>query len=163
VADDLEWFVWNLFKGGVETASIAETRKDKYNTSAHLGGPYHAKIGWFNLDDLEKNGRIEVSGYVVLSPERWALDREALYEKLSKTKFTTLFGASSSADVKHRRVLNLPRQGPLSKSEIEYAYRIAAKNSHPDGGGSEEKFRPVSEAKVALLLRASDALFNGDT
>jgi len=151
MADNREWFVWHSFKGNVETASIAETRKDKYSPSARLSAPHDAKVGWFDLDELEKHGRVETNGYVVLSPEQWARDREALHEKLSKTKVTTWPTALNPLDADHRRVLGLPGQGPLCKSEIEYAYRNAAKTSHPDSGGSEAKFRRVSEAREALL------------
>jgi hypothetical protein len=153
MADPREWFVWNAFKGGVETASIAKTKKDKWNTSALLSEPYGiTSVQWFNLDELEKTGRVETRGYVILSPEQWAIEREALLEKLTKTKFGR-FGALDPLEKEHRSVLNLPNHGPLSKSEIEYAYRKAAKTSHPDVGGKEERFKRVSQAKDALLQR----------
>jgi hypothetical protein len=155
MADTREWFVWNTFKGGVETASIAETRKDKWNTSALLSEPYGiTSVQWFNLDDLEKRGRVETRGYVILSPEQWAAERDALHEKLSKTKATHLRSPPlDPLETKHRGVLNLPNHGPVSKSEIEFAFRKAAKTSHPDVGGQAEEFKRVSEAKDALLLR----------
>jgi hypothetical protein len=148
MADTREWFVWNAFKGGVETASIAKTRKDKWNTSALLTEPYGTKVEWINLDALENLGRVESRGYVVLSPEQWAIEREALHEKLSNTKFGR-FGALDPLEAEYRRVLNLPNHGPLSKSEIEYAYRIAAKTSHPDVGGHEEHFKRVRRQGAA--------------
>jgi len=153
MADVQEWFVWNAFKGGVETASIAKTRKDKWNTSALLCEPYGASVEWFNLDELEKRGRVETRGYVILSPEQWMIEREALLEKLSKTKARVQFPPLDPLEMEYRSVLNLPNHGPLSKSEIEYAYRKAAKTSHPDVGGKEEQFKRVSEAKDTLLTR----------
>src|SRR5271165_3833393 len=115
MVDNREWFVWHLFKGGVETASIAETKKFKHNTSARLGEPYDTNLGWFDLDRLEKHGYVETSGYIILSPAQWELQREALYEKLSKTKSSVW---PSNPDMEHRTILNLPRRGPLYRSEI---------------------------------------------
>ncbi len=42
-------------------------------------------------------------------------------------------------------VLDLERM-PSSKHELRRAYRAAAKAAHPDGGGSADAFRAVSEA-----------------
>jgi hypothetical protein len=78
MADVQEWFVWNAFKGVVDTASITKTRKDKWNTSALLCEPYGTSVDWFNLDELEKRGRIETRGYVVLSPEQWAIETRSI-------------------------------------------------------------------------------------
>jgi hypothetical protein len=156
MADVREWFVWNTSKGGVDTASIARTKKEKWCTAALLDEPYDTRVEWFNLDELEKRGRVETRGYVVLSPEQWAIERDALHERLLKTKAQQARLQSFPVDpleIKYRSVLNLPGHGPLSKSEIEYAYRNAAKTSHPDVGGKDESFRRVSEAKDALLLR----------
>jgi hypothetical protein len=153
MAEDREWFVWNSFKGVVDSALIAGNGKPwKHGTTARLAEPYGTKVGTISLDDLEKHGRVESCGYVVLSPERWEREREALHKKFLNTKFTTVFGASNPTDAEHRSALKLPLRGPLSKAEIEYAYRNAAKTEHPDSGGSGEQFRRVSEARDALLL-----------
>ena len=152
MADDREWFVWNEFKGTVDTASIATTRKDKWNISALLQEPYGSRVEWFNLDELEKRGRVATRGHVLLSPEQWAIERDALLEKFLKEK-ARRFPPLDPAEVAYRKVLKLPLQGPLSKAEIEYAYRIAAKTSHPDVGGDEQQFKRVFEAKDVLVAR----------
>ena len=85
------------------------------------------------------------------SPEQWAIEPQALLEKLSKTKVR--FPPMDPLDTEYRSVLDLPTHGPLSKPEIEYAYRMAAKTSHPDAGGKEEHLKRALEAKDALLLR----------
>jgi hypothetical protein len=41
--------------------------------------------------------------------------------------------------------------GALLKSEIEAAFKIAAKGTHPDGGGSNEQFKQLLAAKDALI------------
>ena len=154
MADDREWHLWHSGKGTLETiSSIAETKNSKHCTLARLGEPYDSTLGWFNFDKLEKHGREEISGYVILSPEQWEIERKALLEKFRERKVTTSFGTPPK-DAEHRSVLNLPRQGPLFEAEINYAYRIAVKTAHPDGGGSDEHFWRISEARDALLLRA---------
>jgi hypothetical protein len=136
--------LWQFFE-------VPKTRKDKWNTSALLCEPYGARVEWFNLDELEKRGRVETRGYVILSPEQWTIERDALLEKLSKKKVQ--FPPLDTLEIEYRSVLKLPNHGPLSKSEIEYAYRTAAKSSHPDVGGNEKDFKRVSEAKDALVAR----------
>jgi hypothetical protein len=42
---------------------------------------------------------------------------------------------------------------PSSKHELRRAYRTAAKAAHPDGGGSADAFRAVSEAFERLARR----------
>jgi hypothetical protein len=151
MAEDREWFVWNTFKGVVDTASVAETKPWKHGINAHLAEPYGTKVGPISLSDLEKHGRVESNGYVVLSPERWEREREALYTKFSNTKFIAAFGLPNPADAEHRKALSLPLRGPLSKAEIVYVYRNATKTEHPDGGGSGERFRRLTEARDVLL------------
>jgi hypothetical protein len=143
---------WSTFKGNVDTASIAKTRKDKWCIAALLQEPYGSLVEWFNLNDLERRGRVETRGYVLLSPEQWAIERDALLEKFHKEQ-ARRFPPLDPAEVQQREVLNLPNQGPLSKAEIEYAYRKSAKTSHPDVGGDEEQFKRVLAAKDALLAR----------
>ena len=84
MADDRERFVWNTFKGNLDTASIADTRNDKWSIAARLQEPYGSRVEWFNFDDLERRGRVEKRGYVVLSPEQWVIERDALFEKFQK-------------------------------------------------------------------------------
>jgi hypothetical protein len=151
--DSREWIIWDEFKGGAGVATIAEAGQGKHCRTARLGEPY-ANRGWFDLDELERRGRVAIGGIVVLSPEQWEIDREALHQKFSKVRFAEW--PSAPDDAEHRKLLNLPARGPLYRLEIERAYRVAAKTSHPDGGGSEEQFRRVSHARNALLMHALD-------
>jgi curved DNA-binding protein CbpA len=54
-------------------------------------------------------------------------------------------------DSEHREVLDLPMEGALEPSEITAAFRRLAKTAHPDAGGSNERYRAITEARDALL------------
>ena len=55
----------------------------------------------------------------------------------------------------HREALNLPINGQLEPSQIKTAYRRLAQKTHPDVGGSHELFVRITEARNALLGRAT--------
>jgi len=52
---------------------------------------------------------------------------------------------------RHRQLLGLPLGRRLTGPEIHQAYKRAAKQAHPDGGGSERKFQELSAARDALM------------
>lgn len=49
-------------------------------------------------------------------------------------------------DVQARITLNLPLEGPISRSQVRQAYKKAVRAAHPDKGGSAEAFREVQKA-----------------
>ena len=51
----------------------------------------------------------------------------------------------------HRQILDLPIEGLLKVSQIKMAFRLLAKKSHPDTGGSHEQFIEITKAHDALL------------
>ena len=51
---------------------------------------------------------------------------------------------------RHRQLLGLPLDRRLSGPEIHQAYKRAAKQAHPDGGGDTRKFQELSAARDAL-------------
>jgi hypothetical protein len=53
----------------------------------------------------------------------------------------------------HRRLLGLPLERPLFGSEINAAYKQAAKRVHPDAGGSQGDFLALLQARDALMKR----------
>ena len=59
--------------------------------------------------------------------------------------------ASDPNEIDYRRLLGLAEAGALLKSEIEHAFRIRARNAHPDSGGSQEDFQRLVAAKEALV------------
>ena len=50
-----------------------------------------------------------------------------------------------------RQLLGLPLDRRLSENEIHRAYKLLAKRTHPDAGGSEEAFLRISAAHEALM------------
>jgi hypothetical protein len=56
-----------------------------------------------------------------------------------------------SAEDRSRELLGLPLGRSLSESEIHRAYKLLAKRTHPDAGGSGEAFLRISAAHEALI------------
>jgi hypothetical protein len=54
-----------------------------------------------------------------------------------------------------RRLLSLPLAGPLRADEINAAFRVAAHDSHPDHGGTADRFITLLAARDALLRESS--------
>jgi hypothetical protein len=52
---------------------------------------------------------------------------------------------------RHRQLLGLPLDRRLTGPEIHQAYKRAAKQAHPDGGGDTRKFQELSAARDALM------------
>jgi hypothetical protein len=52
---------------------------------------------------------------------------------------------------RQRQLLGLPLGRRLSGPEIHQAYKRAAKQAHPDGGGDTRKFQELSAARDALM------------
>ena len=51
----------------------------------------------------------------------------------------------------HRRLLGLPLDCHLAATEIQQAFKRAAKTVHPDGGGNGPAFRELAAARDALI------------
>ena len=76
------------------------------------------------------------------------------FESIPKETLRREIPFESTSDPKedeYRRLLKLPTAGALLKSEIEQAFKMAAKRSHPDLGGSNEEFQQLLAAKDALI------------
>jgi len=56
-----------------------------------------------------------------------------------------------SPEERSRQLLGLPLDRRLSENEIHRAYKLLAKRTHPDAGGSEEAFLRISTAHEALM------------
>ena len=57
--------------------------------------------------------------------------------------------ASSTAGA--RRVLGIDRQPPLTRDDVLVAFKVKAKQHHPDNGGDPELFRIIVAARDHLL------------
>jgi hypothetical protein len=113
-------------------------------------------MGWFVYDDLLKRGKAESQGFTVYTPDFWKANRNTEIERCMKQWFSKrdLFAAvTDTKEVEHRRMLGLPENGAVLKSEIEQAYRVAARRAHPDVGGSDDEFKRLAAAKDALIIR----------
>ncbi|OAI15776.1 molecular chaperone DnaJ [Methylomonas koyamae] len=166
------WVIWNGSLGVVDTVTVGRIAAGPHGTSAWLEEPYDM-VGPFNLDDLVANGRINFAACTVMSRQKWQEDqvelrRESLklrreaQEKLSdyQTQFNSgRFRQSGPerrfSDRRHRETLHLPLDGLLDASQIKAAFRRLAQKAHPDVGGSHEQFIRITEARNALLERAS--------
>jgi len=152
---DEEYPVLTQFRGSLDYAKIAEVRNDKYGRSGRLAEPFGSRMGWFSYDDLLKHGRAESQGFCVYTANFWKSNRDAEIERYMKQWFPKgpFQSATDSKEAEYRRLLALPSASALLKSEIEQAFKIAARRAHPDAGGSGEEFKQLAAAKDALMKR----------
>ena len=178
-ADERQWVIWNVTLGLRDTAVLGEIEIGADGRQAWLDEPYDM-VGPFSLDELETTGQISFEACVVISQERWQREQveqrrqahinrseyeervaEAFvrfnarrgYQQETGDSRSTLFERTS--DKEHRELLNLPVEGELKVVQIKVAYRRLAQKAHPDVGGDHELFVQITEARDALLARAS--------
>ncbi|MFA6628821.1 MAG: DnaJ domain-containing protein [Sulfuricurvum sp.] len=160
--EEIEWIIWNGSIGIRDFVTIG--RIDTDASLAWLEAPYDM-VGPFSLDELTANGLIRFAECEVMSKERWQENREELrkaamrrrsqsqreaFEKLERNNRRKV-NAMPSSQYEYRTLLNLPIEGILELSQIKSAYRKAAKQAHPDAGGSQEMFIRIKEACDALI------------
>lgn len=166
------WVIWNGSLGIVDTVAIGLVKIDPQGRYAWLEEPYDM-VGPFNLDELETNGRTGFAACTVMSRQKWqddqvALRRESLrlrreaqqrvYEshaRHNRNRFSHPSNDLRRSDRRHREALDLPLDGVLEAAQIKTAFRRLAQKTHPDVGGSHEQFIRITEARNALLERAS--------
>ena len=171
-AEEEQWVIWNGEFGILDTVAIGQVESGSNGRTAWLDEPYDM-VGPFSLDELESNGRIGFAACLVMSRQRWQEDQVALRRESLKSRRDAqrrLFeeqarynerraGRSPQAqpgnDRQHRELLNLPVEGALAPSQIKSAFRRLAQKAHPDMGGSHDRFVQITEARNALLARAS--------
>lgn len=150
MTDSEEWVVWNGSIGILDMARIGDIRHDEGGRSASLAPPYGI-VGPFSLDELETLGVIAFGECLVMSRQRWRDDQVTLRLEAREKRRTLLFRLDLDDDREHREILNLPMEGLLTASDVNAAFRQLAKTAHPDGGGSDEDYRRIVEARDALL------------
>ncbi|GGB86415.1 hypothetical protein GCM10011352_10400 [Marinobacterium zhoushanense] len=165
------WIIWNGALGVVDTVTIGRVEEDSVGRQVWLDEPYDM-VGPISLNALEAEGYIEFAACVVMSRQRWQEDQVALRRESHKQRRAAQqhmyeafarFNARRAepspfeqySERKHRESLNLPVEGTLDSSQIKAAYRRLAQKAHPDTGGSHEQFVRITEARDALLARAS--------
>ena len=163
-----EWVVWNGSLGVLDTGRDGPRRAARrWPVSAWLAAPYDI-VGPFSLDELETRGRIAFGACLVLSRQKWQeeqieLRRQAREQRRASAErfdaeFARRFGvrfAHEDDDGEDRALLELPRDGELTAAEINAAFRRLAKTAHPDAGGDNEAYCRLTDARDALLERAS--------
>ncbi|TVZ37398.1 DnaJ-like protein [Alteromonadaceae bacterium 2753L.S.0a.02] len=166
------WVIWNGFFGLLDTVTIGEVQVTASGREAWLEEPYDM-VGPFSLDELELNGSIHFAECQVMSRQKWQNDQvelrreghkarraaeERLYaerERAGKNRNQAVNQFEQYSERQHREQLNLPKNGELKVAEIKSAYRKLAQKAHPDQGGSQEQFVRITQARDALLARAS--------
>lgn len=162
-----EWVVWNGSLGVLDMAATGRVERDAGGRSAWLAAPYDV-VGPFSLDELEARGRIAFGACLVLSRQKWQeeqieLRRRAREQRRATARrfdaeFAQRFGVRfvhQNDDGKDRALLELPPDGELTAAEINAAFRRLAKSAHPDAGGDHEAYCRLTDARDALLERAS--------
>ena len=171
-ADDSLWVIWNGSFGILDTVSIGSIEIASGSRNAWLEEPYDM-VGPFDLDELETHGKIHFEACIVMSRQRWQDDQVGLRResiRLRREAQERLFEAQARYNQRHfqqaapdhrhnekqhREVLKLPIDGRLEPAQIKAAFRRQAQKAHPDVGGSHELFVRITEARNALLERAS--------
>jgi hypothetical protein len=163
MSDNTEWVVWNGSLGVLDMAAMGRVEQDSSGRNAWLAEPYDI-VGPFNLDELETLGRIAFGACLVMSRRKWQEDQTELrlqareqrraYAEQFNREFARRF-AEPNHDNEHRALLELPSEGELTAAEINSAFRRLAKTTHPDAGGDHDAYCRLTEARDALLERAS--------
>lgn len=171
-ADEEQWVIWNGSSAILAMATIGRIERDAGGRSAWMAPPFDM-VGPFNLDELDARGRVTFAACMVMSRQRWQDDqaelrreaydlRRAAQERLNAQQARFHGGRRGGRahgqpfdERAHRETLKLPVDGELAPSEIKKAFRRLAQKAHPDVGGSHEQFLRITEARDALLGRAS--------
>ena len=155
MSDKDEWVVWNGSLGVLDMARMGRVEQDASGRNAWLAAPYDI-VGPFDLDELESRGRVAFGACLVMSPRKWRDDQiELRIEAREQRRTLATRFAGFDDDSAHRVLLELPAEGELTAAEINSAFRRLAKSAHPDVGGSHDDYCRLTEARDALLERAS--------
>ncbi len=157
--DKQQWVIGNGSWGMLVLAAIGRVED---GGGGFLEAPFDF-VGPLSLDELETRGRVAFGACLIMSRQRWREDqadlrRAAQEQRRAQAKrLSSLFQRAAGDEPRYRDILDLPRVGTLEPSEIKAAFRRLAKTTHPDGGGSSEQFRRITEARDVLLEHAREA------
>jgi hypothetical protein len=155
MSDMDEWVVWNGSLGVLDAVEMGRVEQDASGRIAWLAAPYDM-VGPFSLDELETRGRVAFGACHVMSRRQWRKDREKLrFEARERLWSLALRVNTPDDDFAHRARLGLPPWGELTAAQINAAFRRLAKTAHPDTGGRHDDYIRLTEARDALLERAS--------
>jgi hypothetical protein len=155
MSDNRDWVVWNGSLGVLDMAAIGRVEHGSSGRSAWLAAPYDI-VGPFRLDELEALGRIAFGACIVMSRQKWQEDQvELRVQARERRRAFAMRFAEPDDDLDYREILELPRGGELTAAQINSAFRRLAKTAHPDAGGDHDSYCRLTEARDALLERAS--------
>ena len=163
-----DFIIWNSSYGVRDFVTIGRVETNLDTKYAWLDEPYEM-VGPFCLEELCTTGKISFAACIVMSKQRWQKDQSFLYEesiqkqrkahdelneeirKYNQKRGEYHFNLRQDSQKEHRKILCLPLEGLLEVSQIKSAFRVIAKKTHPDVGGSHEKFIKITQARDALL------------
>ena len=168
-----QWVIWNGQAGLLAMAELGRVETMSCGgRTAWLAQPFDM-VGPFNLDELERQGRIHFEACTVMSRARWQADqaglRQSAFEQRraaqarqearqhARQRRAEILRDAARDEPAHRAALKLPADGPLTPQAIKAAYRRQAQRAHPDAGGDHQAFIEIVEAKRALLAMAHEA------
>jgi hypothetical protein len=155
MSDTDEWVVWNGSLGVLDAVAMGRVEQDASGRIAWLAPPYDM-VGPFSLDELETRGRVAFGACHVMSRRQWKQDRDKLrFEARERLWSLALHANAPDGDSAHRARLELPPWGALTAAQINAAFRRLAKTAHPDTGGQNDDYIRLTEARDALLERAT--------
>lgn len=155
MSDNRDWVVWNGSLGVLDTAAIGRVEHGASGRSAWLAAPYDM-VGPFRLDKLEAHGRIAFGACLVMSRQKWQEDQiELRLQARERRRAFAMRFVEPDDDLGYRDILELPRGGELTAAQINSAFRRLAKTAHPDAGGDHNAYCRLTEARDALMERAS--------
>ncbi|WP_294540010.1 J domain-containing protein [uncultured Rhodoblastus sp.] len=153
--DSEEWVVWNGSLGVLDQARMGRVEEAPSGRIAWLAAPYDV-VGPFSLDELENFGRVRFGACLVMSRRIWKADQDKLRSETRERLWALAMGVNAPNDASaHRARLELPPWGALTAAEINAAFRRLAKTVHPDAGGRHDDYIRLTEARDALLERAT--------
>jgi hypothetical protein len=153
--DKHEWVVWNGSLGVLDLAAMGRVEQDAAGRNAWLAAPYDI-VGPFSLDELETLGRIAFGACLVMSRRKWQEDQNELrIEARRQRRAFAMRYSEPPDDSAHRALLELPPGEELTAARINAAFRRLAKTAHPDAGGHHDDYCRLTEARDALLERAT--------
>lgn len=160
--DSEEWVIWNGSSGLLALAATGRVEVGAAGRTAWLAKPFDM-VGPFDLDELERNGRLDFAACIVMSRSRWQTDQAGLREQAFEARRAARARmeaeerrawSGASGDSEHREALGLPADGVLDVAQIKSAFRRLAQKLHPDMGGTHEQFIRITEARDVLLAAA---------
>jgi hypothetical protein len=143
----------------VEFALLTDVGPWKHGVKGWVTGPLHDKVGCISVSDLIEKHYVSTGGYAVMEPRYWSENAQQLRKKFEQFKFNQAksanrpnpFSPKPSNEAQWRAILNLSTSGPLTRTEINRAYRLKSKTAHPDNGGDPQAFTAIVEARDGLL------------